>query len=325
MGRAASLLSPREELLAIQKEIFRRNQRLIEDSISIQEKGFEAYQREYRRHVTQFEHVSTKEELLEAILAADIIYVGDYHTNAQAQRGFLRILKMLIEKTDRFVVALELIHKRYQSAIDQFLAGESSEREFLEEIKLKRRWYFDLWPNFQPIFDFSKYHHLKIYGVESAHSMNSTLKSRDLACAQRLAEISKQHPGHKLLVFIGDLHISPEHLPADLKSLQKPHDAPKKELIIFQNSEQIYWKLASMGLEEKTEIVRIDETSFCLTNTPPIVWQQSYINWLEHEEGEIDFPTPSTASSSSRTGSLNSSALSSPPRRKRWRFIPVGI
>ena len=24
-------------------------------------------------------------------------------------------------------------------------------------------------------------------------------------------------------------------------------------------------------------------------NTPPIVWQQSYLNWLEHEEGEIDY------------------------------------
>ncbi|MDO8644290.1 MAG: hypothetical protein Q7S00_04900, partial [bacterium] len=28
--------------------------------------------------------------------------------------------------------------------------------------------------------------------------------------------------------------------------------------------------------------------SFCILNTPPIVWQQSYLNWLEHEGGEVD-------------------------------------
>ena len=139
---------------------------------------------------------------------------------------------MLIEKTKDFVIALELIHKRHQGAIDQYLVGEISEREFLEEIKLKRRWYFDLWPNFQPIFDFSKYHGLPIYGVESAHSLNSTLKSRDLACAHRLVEIMRTHPKHKLLVFIGDLHIAPEHLPADTKSLLKPSEPEKKSALM---------------------------------------------------------------------------------------------
>jgi len=38
--------------------------------------------------------------------------------------------------------------------------------------------------------------------------------------------------------------------------------------------------------------VRLDEKSFCLINTPPIVWQQSYLNWLENEEGEIDYQDP---------------------------------
>jgi uncharacterized iron-regulated protein len=284
-----SKLSPREELLAIQKEIFRRNQALIEDSISIQEKGFEAYQRNYRKHVSSFEHVATPEELKTALEEAEIIYVGDYHTNKQSQRGFLRVLKMLIGRTDRFVIALELIHSRYQKLIDQYLKGEIDEAVFLKKIHLKDRWYFDFWENFEPIFDFSKYYQLQIYGVESAPSNGSTLKSRDQACAKKLFEIIRRHPGDKLVVFIGDLHIAPEHLPHELHQLFKQAGIKKKELILYQNSEQIYWQLAAQEMEEKTEIVRINGTSFCIINTPPILWQQSYINWLEHEEGEIDF------------------------------------
>ncbi len=282
-------LSPREELLKIQRNIFKQNQRFIEESISIREKGFEKYQQEYRRHVAGFDQVSSEDELLKALEEADIVYVGDYHTNRQSQRGFLRILKRLIALTPRFVIALELVHQRFQEAIDQYLEDKIEEKTFLEKINLKRRWYFDLWANFQPMFDFSKYHHLKVYGIEAASSKKSSLKNRDKACAKKLVDILRKHPDHKLLVLIGDLHIAPEHLPLEVNVLLKKSKLIKKELIIYQNAEQIYWKLASQGIEEKTEIVRLDEKSFCITNTPPIVWQQTYINWLEHEEGEIDF------------------------------------
>jgi hypothetical protein len=33
----------------------------------------------------------------------------------------------------------------------------------------------------------------------------------------------------------------------------------------------------------------VSDREFCVINTPPIVWQQTYLNWLEHEEGEIDY------------------------------------
>jgi len=285
----AAAPSPREELLKIQKQIFKRNRSLIEDSISVQEKGFEDYQRVYHRRVSKFDHVSDLEELKKALAEAEIVYVGDYHTNAQSQRAFLRILKMMIDITNRFDVALELIHDRYQPFVDHYLAGEIDEEAFLKRIKLERRWYFDLWKNFQPIFDFSKYHHLRIYGVESASSARSTLKERDKATAKKLFEILKKNPGRRLLVLIGDLHIAPEHLPAEVDALLKQAGIKKKKLLIYQNSEAIYWKLAAMKIEEKTEIVRLNGESFCIINTPPIVWQQSYINWLEQEEGEIDF------------------------------------
>ncbi len=282
-------LSPRQELLALQKQVFRQNQRLIEDSISVVEKGFEKYRKTYLGYVRKFDHVATPEELQAAIAEADIIYVGDYHTNPQSQRAFLRVLKMAAQTGFRLSVALELIHRRYQPEIERFLASKIEEETFLKKIHLTRRWYFDLWKNFQPLFDFAKYHQFKVYGVESAHTRHSTLQSRDQACAELLVKILSQNPEEKLFVLIGDLHLAPPHLPVKVSRLLKKKKLKKKELFLYQNSEQIYWQLAAMQEEEKAEIVRIDARSFCIMNTPPIVWQQSYINWLEHEEGEIDF------------------------------------
>lgn len=282
-------LNPREELLAMQRQIFRLNQKLIEDSISIREKGFEAYQKAYLKQVSNYEEVSSLEELQKALQRADVIYMGDYHTNAQSPRGFLRILKMLNEQGKPFVIALELIHKKNQQVVDDYLEGKIGLKTFLNRLHLRKRWYFDLWPNFQPIFDFAKYHHLKVYGIEAATYGKASLQERDQASANCLLKIIQQNPDSKVLVFTGDLHVAPQHLPKELGLLLKKHTIPKQDLILYQNSEKIYWKLAEEGLEAKAEIVKIDDRSFCIQNTPPIIWQQSYINWLEHEEEEIDF------------------------------------
>ena len=60
-------------------------------------------------------------------------------------------------------------------------------------------------------------------------------------------------------------------------------------MILYPNSEAIYWQLAADEVEDQVEIGRISDREFCIINTPPIVWQQSYLNWLEHEEGAIDY------------------------------------
>lgn len=284
-----SSLNPREELLMMQRQIFRLNQKLIEDSISIREKGFEAYQKRYLKQVANYEAVSSLEELKEALRQADVIYMGDYHTNAQSQRGFLRILKMLIEENENLVIALELVHKNQQKVVEEYIGGKISLKTFLKKLNLKSRWYFDLWPNFQPIFDFAKYHQLKVYGIEAATYGKASLQERDQATARLLCRIIQQHASSKVLVFTGDLHVAPAHLPKEVDVLLKKNGLQKKKLILYQNSERIYWKLAEEGLEVKVEIVKLNEYSFCIQNTPPIIWQQSYINWLEHEEGEIDF------------------------------------
>ncbi|MGH7829425.1 MAG: hypothetical protein ACREP8_04550, partial [Candidatus Binatia bacterium] len=73
-------LSPREELIRIQKKIFKKNQKLIDDSILVSEKGFAAYERNYLKHVKDYESEVSLSEFKKALLDAQWIYMGDYHT-----------------------------------------------------------------------------------------------------------------------------------------------------------------------------------------------------------------------------------------------------
>lgn len=283
--------SPREELLKIHKQIFRKNQKVIEDSILVSEAGFHRYEQNYLRHVKGYRSPSTSLELKQSLRKADWIYMGDYHTNRQSQRALLRVLKMLITQTDQFVIALEFIQKKHQPHIDKFLKGRLSLKNFLARINIRKNFYFDLWENFEPIFDFARYYQLDVYGIESA-PVGAGLKKRDMAMAQVLTDISRRHPGHKVLTFVGDLHIAPENLPREVRKALGKDSPPPNELFLYQNSERIYWQLAQENKEDKVELVRITDDSYCLINTPPIVWQQSYLNWLENDEGEIDYQDP---------------------------------
>jgi len=284
-------LSPREELIKIQKQIFRKNQKVIEESILVSEQGFAKYEQNYLKRVQSFRSISDVDELKQALVRADWIYIGDYHTNRQSQRALLRLLKILIAQTDQFILCLEFLQKRHQPHADRYLQGKVSLARFLKSINLRKHFYFDLWENFEPIFDFAKYYQLGIHGIEAA-PFGAGLKKRDEAMAKTLAEIHEANPSLKKIVFVGDLHIAPENLPKQVAKTLNGGYRPDSELFLYQNSERIYWKLAEAQLEDKVEIVRLDEKSFCLINTPPIVWQQSYLNWLENEEGEIDYQDP---------------------------------
>ena len=280
--------SPRAELLSIQKKLWKRNRELIDGSILVKEPGFDQYESNYRRAVRLYKERSNQDEMIRAVLDADIIYVGDYHTCNQSQRSFLRILKAVAKKTKDFMVGLELIHKRHQDLLSWYLDGKISRETFLKRIKLKEHWIYDLWGNFKPLFDFCEYHHIPMHAIEVAPA-NSTLLKRDEATAKLVARIVCDNPGKKLFVFIGDLHIAPQHLPHFVSRELKKMKIEARTLTLFENSEPIYWKLAEKGLDDVTEVVRINQQSFCRMHTPPLVCQRSYLNWLEHEEGEIDY------------------------------------
>lgn len=280
-------LSARKELLLMQRRIFRQNQKLIRESVSIQESGFKKYEKTYKRHIRRYQAISPISEMMEATLKSDIVYVGDYHTCKQSQRSFLRILKNIIKKDKNFIIGLEFLNQQHQKSLDQFLNSTITKEVFLKKVQLKRHWVFDLWENFEPIFDFAKHHQIPLFAIDATNK-KATLAQRDKAVAKRIADLLKKNPGQRIFVFIGDLHIAPPHLPKEIKKELKKMGLKKTELFLYQNSEAIYWKLAEKG-EENAEVVRLNPQSFCRMNTPPVMLQRSYLNWLEHEEGEIDF------------------------------------
>lgn len=281
--------SPREELLRVHRQIYRKNKNIIADSVIHEGKLFKQYEKRYLKAIRDYQSLSTVEEVEEAMMQSQIIYVGDYHTLNQSQRSFLRVLRSFVEKTKDFSICLEVIQARHQEYLDKYMRGKISDQTFLKKIGFREHWFFDLWKNFRPLFDFSRYHGIPLYGVEAAPETGASLKKRDAETAGLIFDIYKKDPSRKIFVFIGDLHLASPHLPRDVNRIFKKAKIPLKTATLYQNSESIYWKLTEKEIEEHAVIVKISKNEFCRMHTPPIIVQQSYLNWLQHEEGVFDF------------------------------------
>ncbi len=284
-----SSLSPREELLQLQKQIYRHNREIISQSVIPEDKGFSNYERRYFRAVSSFKKVVTPDQMMEEALKADIIYVGDYHTLNQSQRSFLRFLRDFVKRTRNFAIGVEVISAEHQKYLDSYMMGKVSDRSFLKRIGFREHWFFDLWENFRPIFDFARYHHIPVYGIEGTYSEGRTLEQRDQETARLIFEKFQINPLTKFIAFVGDLHTAPKHLPREVERLFRISKIPLRTVTLYQNSDAIYWKLAGKELEHQATVVQISDNEFCRMHTPPIICQQSFLNWLEHEEGMLDY------------------------------------
>lgn len=278
--------SPRKELLAIHRRIHRFNRYQIGSSVISKDRHFKQYEREYLYCIQNYLRVSSPEEMSKAIAKTKLVYVGDYHTLNQSQKSFLKILKQLDEDQIPFIVAMEFIQKRHQRILNDYLKGKISDEIFLKKTGLRKHWFFDLWPNFKILFDFAKEKKISLYAIEANPDENQSLKGRDQIMAQTIAGLIHKHSKEKIVVFVGDLHIAPKHLPREVDRLS---DEKLSRVILYQNGDAIYWDLAKSKKEDKVHVVRINKDSFCRMHTAPIISQQSYLNWLEHEEGLLDF------------------------------------
>ncbi len=278
-------MTPREELLKIQKTI---TENLKDDIQSYQSKPnlkFKRYTGHYKKEFKSYQGLTDKNTLLDKINKSDIVYLGDYHTLDQSQKTVIKILREIIFKRKNITIGIELVYHDHQKHIDDFMKGTISEKQFLNKIDYYINWGF-YWKNYRPIFDFAKKNSIRIIALNCrADEKSFILEKRDTFAADLIAAETLKHPKNLLFVLYGDLHIASKHIPKKVSDIIKSSKVSRNQLMVYQNSEHLYWKLAEQG-KENADVVRISSNKFCIMNTPPWIRLQTYLNWLE-KSGEI--------------------------------------
>ena len=268
-------------MLRIQRTNYERNQSLVRRSLG-SNPIVAKYGREYHRYLKTYQGISSKSDLLRRVMSSDVVYHGDYHTLRHSQRSILAMLQELAGRRE-IILCLEMFHGRDQKWVDQYMAGNLEEKDFLHKIGYARKWAYN-WNPWRHILDFCRENSIPVLGINrEVEDPERSLTERDIFSAQVIGQAMVRHPGALVYVVDGDYHISPNHLPKEVEERLSPLGITPQRTIIYQNAENLYWKLAEEHLEE-ADVLQITPDSFCLMNTVPATKLQSYLDWLEYAE-----------------------------------------
>jgi uncharacterized iron-regulated protein len=256
-------------------------------------KDLVAYERAFRASLPKKLRASSREELLKAIAASNVVLVGDFHPFRQSQKGFLRILEGAAGAArGRTVVALECFQQAHQAAIGEFLAGLITAEELRDKIDFERYWPFS-WESYREILLAARARKWPVVAlnISGRRGRESELRARDAAAAERIARELKANPARTVFVLYGELHLGRPHLPYELLARLGRR---ARIVTVHQNDAELYWRAPKQRDGQRPEVLALGPREFCVLNSVPWVKLRSYLDWLEGspepdlEENELD-------------------------------------
>lgn len=296
----------KEELIEIQKRLVKRIKQELYAEYCQSNPQIEPYYEDYKKLTDSYERPAAKAELISVIAESDIVYIGDYHTLRQAKKTLIRILEALPASLSlgeagpanrQIIIGLETFQSRHQPAVDRYINREIDESELLKMVDYDKTWGFN-WHNYRMVLDYARNRSIKVVALNTDAFPDgqptgppggravTNLTKRDIAAADIITATAKQYPDSLMIVLFGDLHISENHLPKIVEERLAKENLPRRRLIICQNSERIYWKLAAEGLEQSVDLVKIKDRVYGVVNSTPIMVFQSCLNF-QNQEKEI--------------------------------------
>lgn len=260
-------------LVQIRKDFYLNIRKKVEAVIGAESRELRTYRDSYEHELNKLSwQIMDKRHLFARLKSADVILIGDFHAQKQSSRGFLRIVrKMKIP----LVLALECLRIEDQEAIDLYLTGKISEKDFLGRVAWKKNWGFP-WENYRPLFKWAQQNSVSIYGLNASQGTKK-LKLRDEVSAEAIKKIKQRHKGAKVFVQYGDWHLATSHLPKALKK-----NIPKLNLCtIYQSPESLYFKIMEKRNELSADVVRFNQDQWALNVLSPWIKWQDYLLYLE--------------------------------------------
>jgi hypothetical protein len=244
------------------------------------------YLREFNQSFRSYDSLLSSAEVHQALRAADVVLIGDYHALSTAQRSAASLLEQRALVGDRPVVlGVETIFARDQHILDEWWRREIDECEFRQRIRFDLDWGYD-WTPFHELLVSARDHAEGLYGLDCMPREDlRKIGARDRHAAVKLADIRERHPQAAIFVLFGESHLAPGHLPRVLRE-QMPN---ARILTVLQNIDALYWRAAGERADQ-VEAVRVNDDVICVFNATPLEKYESYRLFLDQWSRADDGP-----------------------------------
>jgi uncharacterized iron-regulated protein len=108
--------------------------------------------------------VVSREQLIADLTTAEVVYVGESHTNPVHHAIQLDIIKALAQTTPHLVIGMEMFDHTYQPVLDRWTSGELETTDFIEKTHWYANWRFDF-DLYRDILEFAKEKGIRVVGL----------------------------------------------------------------------------------------------------------------------------------------------------------------
>jgi uncharacterized iron-regulated protein len=130
-------------------------------------------------------------ELIDRLLEADLVCVGEQHDSEPCHRVQLQIIKALHAADARLGVGLEMFQRPYQPALDRYIGGDIGEEEMLKTTEYTKRWGY-AWSLYQPIARFCKNNELPLAALNAPRELTAKVSKAGHAA---LSDVDRKDRG----------------------------------------------------------------------------------------------------------------------------------
>lgn len=180
--------------------------------------------------VIQPQKMKKLDEIINNILDKSIIYVGERHTNYEDHKVQLKVIMSLYEKGRKFAIGMEMFQKPFQRAINDYLSGAISEKEFLKETQYFKRWQFD-YNLYREIIEYAKAKNIPVVALNLWTEIIKKVSSEGL---DGLTEIERAELPKAM-------DMSDEEYRDRIKEVFKQHKNREKKNFDYFYQSQILW------------------------------------------------------------------------------------
>ena len=143
--------------------------------------AFSSYlpQRVYDTRQTAFGDFET---MLADLARADVVFVGEQHDDPNTHRLELAVLEGLLRRHVPLVIAMEMFERDVQPVLERYLAGTSTEEQFLKDSRPWPRYATD----YRPIIEFARVHHVPVIASDVPRRIASDVSKNGLGSVDAL-------------------------------------------------------------------------------------------------------------------------------------------
>jgi len=118
-------------------------------------------------------------EIVSQVADRTIVYVGEKHDRYGDHLIQLEIIRDLHRRYPKLAIGMEMFQRRYQKALDEYIAGETDTETFLKRSQYLNTWRFN-YHLYEDILHYAREHNLPVVALNQEHELVSKVANQGL-------------------------------------------------------------------------------------------------------------------------------------------------